>query len=157
MSEKAIVVEGAMCKCQFGNAPDKIKVLSHKKEFANNGKLIVTTMEVGGSTLEKNTFGSCNIQRNKPCQAVISQWQDFYDKVTLSNGGNIILETCKAVCPIAGSPCIEIIDHGQIEEPCRQNIDNADEEIHAQLNPLVNLEDMKYPQFKHPGIEKLHR
>ena len=38
MAEKHIVVQGAMCKCQFGQAPDKIKVLSHKKEYANDKK-----------------------------------------------------------------------------------------------------------------------
>ena len=51
MAEKHIVVQGAMCKCQFGQAPDKIKVLSHKKEYANDKdaskKLIVTTKEIG--------------------------------------------------------------------------------------------------------------
>lgn len=36
MAEKHIVVQGAQCKCDFGQTPDKIKVLSHKKEYAND-------------------------------------------------------------------------------------------------------------------------
>lgn len=63
MAEKHIVVQGAVCKCQFGQLVDKIKVLSHKKHYANDKdaskKLIVTTNEIGGATLEKNTFGNC--------------------------------------------------------------------------------------------------
>jgi hypothetical protein len=36
MAEKHIVVQGAVCKCQFGQVPDTIKVLSHRKEYAND-------------------------------------------------------------------------------------------------------------------------
>ncbi|MDR0793010.1 MAG: DUF4280 domain-containing protein, partial [Chitinophagaceae bacterium] len=68
MSEKTIVVQGAMCKCQFGQAPDKLKVLSHKKHYANdkNGsdKLIATTLETGAATLQANTFGNCKKLNN---------------------------------------------------------------------------------------------
>jgi hypothetical protein len=31
----------------------------------------------------------------KPCQAVITEWKGFYDKVTLSNQGKILLEDSK--------------------------------------------------------------
>ncbi len=36
MAEKHIVVQGATCKCQFGQAPDKLKVFTHQKEYAND-------------------------------------------------------------------------------------------------------------------------
>lgn len=159
MAEKHIVVQGAMCKCQFGQAPDKIKVLSHKKEYANDKdaskKLIVTTKEIGGATLEKNTFGNCTKMGNPPppCKPMITEWKDFYKEATLSNSGNIILEDSKAVCAIAGTPCIEIIDHGQRAEACQQNFKNANKDVHQQINPLVNPEEMYEEQPTHEGIE----
>ena len=149
MAEKHIVVQGAICKCQYGQAPDTLKVLSHDKEYANDKdaskKRIATTKEIGGATLEKNTFGNCmKIGGNPPppCKPVITEWKDFYNKVTLSNGGNILLEDSKAVCAIAGTPCIEIIDHGQRTEASAQNFKNANKEIQRQINPLVNPQEL---------------
>lgn len=154
MSEKTIVVEGAICKCQFGNLPDKLKVLSHAKEYANNQKLIVTTMEIGATTLEKNCFGTCPKLGTPPppCKPAITEWKDYYEEVVLENGGYIILENSKAVCAISGTPCIEILHHGQISEPCQQNFDNADRDVQGQLNPMANIEDLSLPERIHSGI-----
>ncbi|SHM50687.1 DUF4280 domain-containing protein [Chryseobacterium polytrichastri] len=149
MAEKHIVVQGAMCKCQFGQAPDKLKVLTHKKEYANDKdaskKLIVTTKEIGAATFEKNTFGNCTKMGvpPPPCKIMVTEWQNFYDKVQLSNGGFIILEDSKAICAIAGTPCIEIIDNGQRAEACQQNFKNADKDVQQQINPLVDSESMQ--------------
>lgn len=159
MAEKHIVVQGAMCKCQFGQMPDKLKVLTHQKEYANDKdaskKLIVTTKEIGAATFEKNTFGNCTKMGSPPppCKIMVTQWQDFYDKVQLSNGGFIILEDSKAICAIAGTPCIEIIDHGQRAEASQQNFKNADQDVQQQINPLVNAESMHEKQPTHKGIE----
>ena len=159
MAEKHIVVQGAICKCQYGQAPDTLKVLSHDKEYANDKdaskKRIATTKEIGGATLEKNTFGNCmKIGGNPPppCKPVITEWKDFYNKVTLSNGGNILLEDSKAVCAIAGTPCIEIIDHGQRTEASAQNFKNTNKEIQRQINPLVTPEEM-YEKHQMNGEE----
>lgn len=154
MSEESIVVEGAMCKCQFGNKPDKIKVLSQDKEYANDGKLIVSTKDIGGSTLEANCFGTCPKLGSPPppCKPMITEWKNFYTEVTLSNGGQIILKSSKAVCAIAGSPCIEFIDDGQTEEIAPQNFENVDKEVHTQLNPLINIEDMECPEPTNDNI-----
>lgn len=159
MAEKHIVVQGAICKCQFGQAPDKLKVLTHQKEYANDKsaskKLIVTTKEIGAATFEKNTFGSCTKMGSPPppCKVMITEWQNFYDKVQLSNGGYIILEDSKAVCAVAGTPCIEIIDDGQRTEASTQNFKNADKEVQQQINPLVNPEEMYKKQATHIGCE----
>ncbi|ROI06364.1 DUF4280 domain-containing protein [Chryseobacterium sp. G0240] len=155
MAEKHIVVQGATCKCQFGQVPDKLKVLTHQKEYANDKdasrKLIVTTKEIGGSTFEKNTFGNCTKQGSPPppCKIMVTEWQNFYDKVQLSNGGFIIVEDSKAVCAIAGTPCIEVIDHGQRAEASRQNFKNADRDIQQQINPLVDSEEMSKDQLSY--------
>ncbi|MCW3169059.1 DUF4280 domain-containing protein [Chryseobacterium sp. 09-1422] len=159
MAEKHIVVQGAVCKCQFGQTPDNLKVLTHQKEYANDKsaskKLIATTKEIGVATFEKNTFGSCSKMGSPPppCKVMVTEWQNFYDKVQLSNGGYIILEDSKAVCAVAGTPCIEIIDHGQRAEASQQNFKNADQDVQQQINPLVDSNKMCKKQPTHEGIE----
>jgi hypothetical protein len=162
MSEKSIVVQGAQLKCKFSEDPSKtdvLKVKTHSKHYANDkegsDKLIATTKEIG-QTLEANTFGKCKKQpmgsSYKPCQAVITEWKGFYDKVTLSNQGKILLEDSKATCPIGGPDCIVVDDHGQKTEASSQNAKNANPQVQAQLNPMVNLKDME-EQPKHEGME----
>lgn len=144
MAEKHLVCQGAMCMCKFGAAPDKLKVLSHTKEYINDPdgsqKLLASTMEIG-QTFEKNTFGSCKKQNNNPCMAMITEWKGFYEEVVLSNGGNILLEDSKATCPVGGPDCIEISFHGQVAEMGTQNEDNAEDEVMAQLYPFGELEN----------------
>ncbi|PZX93774.1 DUF4280 domain-containing protein [Flavobacterium aquariorum] len=148
MSEKHIVVQGATVKCKFSVEPklDKLKVKTHSKHYANDKdaskKLIATDKEIG-QTLEKNTFGKCKKQPNGsgdylPCQAVITKWSGFYDKVTLSNKGKILLESSKATCPIGGPDCITVDKHGQKAEASKQNAKKAKPQVSNQINPLVN-------------------
>jgi Domain of unknown function (DUF4280) len=161
MSEKHVVVDGATLKCNFSVAPqtDKLKVLSQKKDYANDKggskKLIATTMEIG-STLEKNSFGNCKMQPTGnsflPCMAVITGWTGMYEKITLSNEGKALLEDSKATCPIGGPGCISVVKHGQKTEGNHQNSKNADKQVHSQLNPLVDLKDMTRVAVNANGI-----
>jgi len=152
MSEKHAVVQGAMCTCKFGDFPDKLKVLSQTRNYANDSggsqKLIASTMEIGGSTFQKNTFGQCKLQPRssgfKPCKIVITKWDGFYENVILSNNGQILLEDSKATCPIAGSPCISVINHGQTAEGSGSDSEEVNEEVHSQLNPMVDIRTMEY-------------
>ncbi|WP_295811469.1 DUF4280 domain-containing protein [uncultured Apibacter sp.] len=149
MAEKYIVVQGATCKCQFGNTSDVLLVKTHAHDFANDSegkeKAIATTKEIGSSTLQNNSFGSCSKLGSPPppCKVNITQWTGFYEKVTLSNQGKVLLEDSKAVCAVAGTPCISITHHGQIEEPSMQNFKNVDRKIQSQLNPLIDIQDME--------------
>jgi len=149
MSEKHIVVQDATVKCKFSVEPklDKLKVKTQSKHYANDKdaskKLIATDKEIG-QTLEKNTFGKCKMQPNGsgdylPCQAVITKWSGFYDKVTLSNKGKILLESSKATCPIGGPDCITVDKHGQKAEASKQNAKKAKPQVSNQINPLVNM------------------
>jgi hypothetical protein len=150
MAEKHIVCQGAICMCNFGAAPDKLKVNSHKKEFINdkNGskKMIASTKELG-ATFEKNTFGPCQKQPTpggyKPCQAVVTEWSGFYEKVTLEHKGKILLEDSKATCPIGGKDCIKITFHGQVNEPAPNSAKKANAAIMQALNPAVEMEEME--------------
>lgn len=149
MAEKHFVVQGATCECKFSVEPkiDKLKVKTHSKHYANDkdgkDKLIATDKEIG-QTLEKNTFGKCKMQPNGsgdylPCQAVITKWSGFYEKVILSNKGKILLEDSKATCPIGGPDCITIKNHGQVAEVSKQNVENTDSEVNAQIFPGIDL------------------
>lgn len=152
MSGKHAVVQGATLKCKFSETPqtDTLKVKSQSKHFANDKdvekKLIATTKELG-QTLEKNTFGNCKLQPTgssyKPCQAIINQWSCFYEKITLSNQGKILVEDSKGTCPIGGADCISVVKHGQEAEPSKQNVKNAKELLSNQINPLVDIVELK--------------
>ncbi|MBB5636269.1 hypothetical protein HDF26_003275 [Pedobacter cryoconitis] len=154
MAEKHLVVQGATCLCNFGTAPDKLKVLTHKREFANDkdsGKKLIASNKDIGSTLEKNTFGNCAKQLMKPCTAIITEWTGFYEKTTLTNGGKILLEDSKATCPVGGKDCILIIDHGQTAELSKQTMQRAKPAVSKALNPAVDLEELTQPQFNDAG------
>ncbi|WP_158978255.1 DUF4280 domain-containing protein [Cellulophaga sp. L1A9] len=145
MSTGHVVVDGAICKCQFGDVPDVLVVQSQQKGYINDNaskKLIANTMDLG-SPFKAKTFGQCKLQPMgssfKPCMPMVTQWQEFYDKVILSNQGQILTEKSKATCAIAGAPCIEFTWHGQTAEGGAGNTEEeADEDIQSQLNPLVN-------------------
>ncbi|MBF8455554.1 DUF4280 domain-containing protein [Kaistella sp. G5-32] len=148
MSEKHLVCQGAICLCNFGTTPDKLKVLTQKKRFINDKegstKLMATNMDIGAATFEKNTFGPCKMQPTpggfKPCQIIVTAWTGFYEKITLEdNSGKALLEDSKATCPIGGPDCIKIIDHGQTAEVTAKNVENADKEVLAELIPFVNV------------------
>jgi hypothetical protein len=160
MAEKHFVVQGATCECKFSVEPkiDKLKVKTHSKHYANDkdgkDKLIATDKEIG-QTLEKNTFGKCKMQPNGsgdylPCQAVITKWSGFYEKVTLSNKGKILLEDSKATCPIGGPDCITIKNHGQVAEVSKQNVKNSDNEINAQIFPGIDLSNLETENIQLP-------
>ncbi|MDV6167374.1 DUF4280 domain-containing protein [Flavobacterium sp. DG1-102-2] len=161
MSEKHVVVQGADCKCKFSVEPktDKLLVKTHTKEYANDKdgskKLIATDKEIG-QTLEKNTFGKCKLQPTSggylPCMAVITKWSNTYQEVVMSNTGKILLEDSKATCPIGGPDCISIDKHGQKAEGSSQNSKNANEDVQAQLNPLVNNDEMINRQPVNPDL-----
>jgi hypothetical protein len=152
MAEKHIVCHGAICMCNFGAAPDKLTVKSHKKEYINDKggskKLIASDKEIGAAVFEKNTFGPCQKQPlpgggYKPCQAVVTKWSGFYEKVILENKGKILLEDSKATCPIGGTDCIKITFHGQVNAPAPSSVKKANKEVMTALNPVVDMEEFE--------------
>lgn len=153
---KALVCQKAECECEHGNMPDKIISVSKHRQYVNDvegeEKMIVSTMDIG-QPFEKKTFGTCKLQPTpsgyKVCQAQITKWEDFYDKVTLDNGGNPILENSKAICPIAGVACISITFHGQKGEMTEQHQEEADPEVQNMLNPLASSTDTQEVEVKH--------
>ncbi|WP_267403561.1 MULTISPECIES: DUF4280 domain-containing protein [unclassified Chryseobacterium] len=151
MSLKEKVVQGALCQCQFGTTPDKLKVLTQQKYFINdlNGsqKLAATHKDIG-TTFEKNTFGSCKKKNNSPCTVTITEWSGFYEKEKYSPpDGYILLQDSKATCPVGGKDCISIMKTGQIGEPSQSVIQNADDELQSHVNPIIDIKNypLTYP------------
>ncbi|MCV6628559.1 MAG: DUF4280 domain-containing protein [Flavobacteriaceae bacterium] len=146
--EGIFVCNGAECKCQFGTTPDKLIADQQDKHFINDNKaskkILITHKDIG-TPLEKKTFGSCKFSYpNKPCKVNITEWLEYYQKVTLNaNNGNPLFETSKAICAVAGSPCIEITFHGQTAEPNSDNQkkEEKDQDTASQINPLANPND----------------
>ena len=151
MAQKEIIVQGAICKCQFGFTPDKLKVLTQQKHYANDkdgsSKLIATDKDIG-MTFEKNSFGQCKLKPTTggylPCIPALQKWQGMYEDTVLSNQGKVLLEDSKGTCSVAGSPCIKFTHTGQKAEPSQQNLDNADEELLIQVTPLMGVRDMNF-------------
>ena len=154
MSGKYVVVQDALCECEFGDFPDKLKVLSHQKFYANDNKAskkaIATTMEIGAATFEKNTFGQCKMQPMgssfKPCQIVITKWEGAYEGAELANGGQVLTEDSKAICPMGGSPCISVLLHGQTNAAQSMESTETEDQVAEQVNPLVDPADLQAPE-----------
>ena len=143
MSQKHLVCQGALCKCNFGTTPDKLKVLTQSKRYINDKdgseKLMATHKDIG-KTFDKNTFGSCAKMNNNPCQVVVTEWSGYYEKITLEdNKGKALLEDSKATCPIGSKDCITIIKHGQTAEVSSQNVKNVSKEAVAELCPMMDI------------------
>lgn len=155
MAEKHLVVQGATCICNFGTTPDKLLVLTNKKDFANDSKgskkLIATTLDIG-STFEKNTFGACAKLNGNKCTAMAMEWKKFHEDIILNNGGNILLEDSLGTCPIGGTDCIKIMNHGQIAEASTQNVKNVDEDVQSILNPGVDIQKISLPVEETDGL-----
>lgn len=154
MAEKHLVVQGAICMCNFGTIPDTLKVLTHQKEYVNDGKgvkkMIASTMDLG-PTFEKNTFGICTKIRGT-CAASVVEWKDFYKEIVLSNGGQVLLEDSVGTCPIGGSGCIRIVHHGQFAEMGMQNFKQAKPDVQNLLNPVADINDMLKKNRTHDGL-----
>ncbi|WP_253908265.1 DUF4280 domain-containing protein [Capnocytophaga sp. oral taxon 338] len=160
-----LVCQGATCQCQFGNAPDKLKVLTQTKAFINEEepqeKLVATTADVG-ATFEKNTFGLCQMQPlpgggYKPCQAMVTQWSGAYENVTYEeNNGHPLLEDSKATCPIGGKDCISIINHGQVAEITNRNLHSADPIKMDMINPFMDFGKFVNDMLTKPDITEAY-
>lgn len=143
MPKKHLVCHGAICQCKFGTAPDTLVVLTQAKIYVNDEKtkekLVATTLELG-PTFENKTFGTCSVT-SSACVPNIILWDGFYDKVTLPNMGNPLLEDSLGTCAIGAAPSIEILFHGQTPEPTAANMAKQEKEIIPLINALGSASD----------------
>ena len=138
------IVQGAVCQCSYGSSTDKLVVKTQSKVYLNDlenaNKLAVTTTDTG-ATFERNCFGNCSKKNNNPCTATITQWSGE-EIQKIEGAGNLLTEKSKATCPVGSKDCISIVHHGQQAEVSKQNADNADKEVHSQINPFVDLDTL---------------
>lgn len=153
MSEKHFLVQGAQCQCNNGAKPDKLVVLSQNKEYINDSdgsqKLIANTLDLG-VPFEAKTFGACNIT-DSACVPAVTAWTESYQKIKLSNGGNILTEDSKAVCSVGGSACISVLFHGQTAALTSAHFDQTEIETLSILNPMApppRTEKKELPKVK---------
>lgn len=150
MALKEKVVQGATCLCKYGTTPDTLKVHTQTKYYLNDHqatkKLAATNKDIG-TTFEKNTFGPCKMQPTpggfKPCQIIVTAWTGFYEKEKYTPpDGYILLKDSKATCPIGGPDCISILESGQMGEPSKKNVKDADPDLQSHVNPLVDMKNI---------------
>ncbi|MET4083048.1 hypothetical protein ABIB40_003017 [Pedobacter sp. UYP30] len=136
-----MICAGAICQCKFGKAPAKFKVLTQKKHYINDEagtqKLLATHKELG-QPFEPPFFGSCAKMNNSACTVNVIDWDGFYEKSTIENGGHPLTDSSRATCPIGAKGCISITWHGQVSTPSAPQIKNAEPNTLAQINPLAN-------------------
>ena len=145
MSKGHVVVDGAICKCKFGATPDVLTVQSQTKAYINDStaskKLIANTMDLG-MPFQAKTFGPCKLKPTTgghlPCVPAITQWQNPYDKVVLSNNGQILTENSKAACATSGSPSVEFTFHGQVATGAPAPPSAEEQEAISHLDPLAS-------------------
>jgi hypothetical protein len=140
-----MICAGAMCQCKFGKSPAKFKVLTQKKHYINDpqgGEKLLATHKELGQPFESPFFGDCSKMNNNACKVNVTEWSDFYDKVTIETGGHPLIDSSKATCPTGAKDCITITWHGQTASPSGQDVQQANSNTTAQLNPLVNTKQL---------------
>lgn len=147
MSEKHFVVQGAECTCEFaGGGTDKLMLTANSQDYINDGdgskKAIASTKDIM-APFEKKTFGSCSKMQGSTCVPNITKWEDFYKKITLTNGGNVLTEDSKAFCAVGGKACITIKDHGQTAGVSSAHFENVQVSTMAALNPMAEPVEKK--------------
>jgi predicted chitinase len=160
MADKHFVVQGAVCKCSFGNTSSKLQV-SATSEYINdhNGstKAVASTSETGNPFLP-GAFGVCAFSHST-CTPAIIQWLGCSSNITLSSGGKILTEDSKAICGISGAPCISISYHGQTAAIEIHSDNDAYPESTQALNPLSSRQTgrLENPRIYSIGIKLENR
>ncbi|CAZ94483.1 MULTISPECIES: DUF4280 domain-containing protein [Flavobacteriaceae] len=151
-----LVCKGAICNCTMAPGVPSLpmEVITQQKYYINDDqgtqKLIATDLE---KTVASVNFTTCKpgTPSSMPCAANL-EWSGFYENIELPNGGKPLLDTSTAQCS-AGGGTITIFNHGQTISIPASTLEDADEDIHSQLNPMVNLGTAKYRNEDYDGIE----
>lgn len=160
MADKHFVVQGAVCKCSFGNTSSKLQV-SATSEYINDHsgstKAVASTSETG-NPFSPGTFGICKFSHNA-CTPAIIQWLGFSSNITLSRGGKILTEDSTAICGVSGAPCISISYHGQTAAIAPHSDNDAHAESTQALNPLSSrqIPPLENPRIYSIGIQLENR
>lgn len=132
---KLFITDQAQCKCKFGTAPGKLRVNSQELMFINANKKIATSMDLKDCFYPPG-FVTCKFSYpSRPCKVMVTQWTNLYEKMRLKGNAFPLMPDSKAICAVAGTECIEIIDEGQIEILGVSHAQNATAEHQGDLDP----------------------
>jgi predicted chitinase len=126
MADKHFVVQGAVCKCSFGNTSSKLKILStaeYLNDHSGSTKAVASSSETG-NPFTPATFGTCTLTHST-CTPGIIKWVGTSSNITLSNEGKILTEDSTAICAVSGSPSISISSHGQTSSIYNHPVNNT--------------------------------
>jgi predicted chitinase/plastocyanin len=133
-----LVCDGALCQCDAGAAPVKLKVDSHKKAYINDNKLLATVKDIKFE-LTTAPFATCkNIpSQNKTCQPKFEKWTKPYKDIEVEDN-QVITDKSELMCMAYGGK-VTITMHGQKQTVNAGQADNMDRAIAAQVNSLADL------------------
>jgi hypothetical protein len=127
-----LVCNGAICICDKGTKPGKLKVTSQNKDHVQD-KLIATTQDKTFS----QRFGSCKMMKNAPCKPTLMKWKGYYKDIHIVKEGNLpLLEKSTVKCAIGGN--IRIKNTLQIEIPGTPTQHNI-EQIRAAFKTMAPI------------------
>lgn len=151
MADK-FIVEGALCTCQFGTTPARIKVLKPTKFKINGGKKVVDTMNLG-PCFDAPMFTMCNMipDAPKPCAAVVTQWSGGFSDVKINHMASPLLPNSKGTCALGIPQCISFSFEGQLGLPSIPQMKMAAAEFMNDMDPCgesLTLNDEQIGAFK---------
>jgi len=145
MNEK-YAVDGALCVCNYGTAPGRMKVIDQNFVHINGQKLAGTSMNLG-CCFYPPCFAVCkSTWPPRPCSPNVIQWSNTFTKVKVNRIATLLTERSKASCAIGGTDCISFLFHGQIpmpvfmpQLPLREQLDPTGEQL-INGKPLDSLQ-----------------
>ncbi|MDR1199837.1 MAG: DUF5675 family protein [Prevotellaceae bacterium] len=135
-----LVCKGALCKCDKGAAPGRLKITSHSKYYINDAsgeKLVATVADV---QFEEPAFGTCAAKNNSKCKPAAIKWEvKAGDEHPVAGGNKILTDNGKLTCT-AGGGKIEILAHGQVQSVSSVDMDDYSAGIENAVNCLASSE-----------------
>ncbi|SEA41150.1 DUF4280 domain-containing protein [Bizionia paragorgiae] len=141
---KHFVIQKGKAMCNQGTSFPSFKVASHTKHYwndsGNSADFLAVTEDDTQFTPSSNPFGACSLNRKNPCAyAPAGKWTKTYDKVKVL-GKKCVVEDSELMCSVGGK--ITVLQHGQSASISKSNVDNADQDIQEELDPLIQREDI---------------
>jgi len=141
---KHFVIQKGKAMCNQGTTFPSFKVSSHTKHYwndsGNSADFLAVTEDDVQFTPSSNSFGPCALNRKNPCAfAPAGKWTKTYDKVTVL-GKKCVIEGSELMCSVGGK--ITIMTHGQSASLSKSNVNNADQDVQEELDPLTDTNDI---------------
>ena len=138
------VIQKGKAICDKGTSFPSFKVSSHNKHYwndkGNSDAYLAVTEDDTSFTPSETSFGSCSLLNGKPCKfSPAGKWTKTYDKVKILEK-NCVIESSELMCAVGGK--IKVLQHGQSASVTTSNVENADQDIQEELDPLTDINDI---------------